>query len=69
VTDRLPELLDRAGVERETGLKRHSAEALMRRVPKVVIEGLKKNLVRRSDVFAYLEEHTFTNDEVPGPRR
>jgi hypothetical protein len=37
----------------------------MRRVPVVVIEGLRKNYVRRSDVAAYLEARTFSKEQVP----
>lgn len=38
----------------------------MRRLPVVQIEGLRKTYVRRVDVAAYLEAHTFTKTEVPG---
>jgi hypothetical protein len=34
----LPELVDNAGIQRELGVKRAAAEAIMRRVPKVTIE-------------------------------
>jgi hypothetical protein len=37
----------------------------MRRLPIVQIEGLRKTFVRREDVAAYLEQHTFSKDEVP----
>jgi hypothetical protein len=50
---------------RETGLSRAGAEALMRRVPTVEIEGLRKVYVRRGDVAAYLEARTFMKDKVP----
>jgi hypothetical protein len=49
----------------ETGLTRAAAEALMRRVPTVQIEDLRKVYVRRSDVAAYVEERTFAKDQVP----
>jgi hypothetical protein len=65
LTEPLPELLDCKRVMRETGLSRAGAEALMRRVPTVSIEGLRKVYVRRSDVAAYLERRTFGKDEVP----
>jgi hypothetical protein len=43
---------------------RAAAEAIMRRLPVVQIEGLRKVYVRRSDVAAYLEARTFAKDEV-----
>jgi hypothetical protein len=49
----------------ETGLTRAGAEALMRAVPVVTIEGLRKTYVRRSDVAAYLEQRTFSKAQVP----
>jgi hypothetical protein len=65
VSDRLPQLLDCKALQRELGVSRASAEALMRRVPTVHIEGLRKTFVRRDDVVRYLEQHTFSKDEVP----
>lgn len=65
MSDHLPELLDCKALMAETGLTRAGAEALMRRVPVVQIQGLRKVYVRRSDVAAYLESRTFTNGEVP----
>jgi hypothetical protein len=61
----LPELLDCKRLMRETGLSRAGAEALMRAVAVVTIEGLRKVFVRRADVAAYLEARTFTKDRVP----
>jgi hypothetical protein len=65
VSERLPQLLDAKALQAEMGITRAAAEALMRRVPTVSIEGLRKVYVRRSDVAAYLERRTFTKDEVP----
>jgi len=65
VTDRLPELLDAKHLAAELGVTRAAAEALMRRLPVVQIEGLRKTYCRRSDVAAYLEARTFTNHQVP----
>jgi len=65
VTDRLPELLDAKALQAELGVTRAAAEAIMRRLPIVAIEGLRKTYVRRGDVAAYLEARTFTNDQVP----
>lgn len=65
MTERLPELLDAKALQAELGVTRAAAEAIMRRVPIVQIEGLRKTFVRRSDVAAYLESRTFTKDQVP----
>jgi hypothetical protein len=65
VAEPLPALLDCRGIMRETGLSRASAEALMRRLPVVQIEGLRKVFVKRSDVAIYLERRTFAKHEVP----
>jgi hypothetical protein len=65
VSEPLPELLDAKGLQTELGVTRAAAEALMRKLPVVTIEGLRKVYVRRSDVARYLEEHTFTKTEVP----
>jgi hypothetical protein len=64
MSDRLPELLDCKSLMRETRLTRAGAEALMRRVPIVSIEGLRKTYVRRADVAAYLEARTFEKNQV-----
>lgn len=60
----LPDLLDAKRLQAELGVTRAAAEAIMRRLPVVSIEGLRKSYVRRSDVAAYLEERTFTKSEV-----
>jgi hypothetical protein len=65
VTDRLPELLDAKALQVELGITRAAAEAIMRRLPVVQIEGLRKTFVRRSDVAHYLEVRTFMKSEVP----
>jgi hypothetical protein len=64
----LPELLDSRRLQRELGVTRAAAEAIMRRLPVVQIEGLRKTYVRRSDVGAYLEARTFAKSEVPASR-
>ena len=48
-------LLDCARLAREYGLSRAAAEAVMRRLPKVRPDGLRKVYVRRRDVDAYLD--------------
>jgi hypothetical protein len=60
----LPELLDSKGLQVELGIKRGAAEAIMRRVPNVHIEGLRRVYVRREDVRRYLDERTLGNDRV-----
>jgi hypothetical protein len=64
--ERLPELLDAKRLQAELGVTRAAAEAVMRRLPTVQIEGLRKVYVRRPDVAQYLEERTFSKDQVPG---
>ena len=61
----LPELLDAKRLAAELGVTRAAAEAIMRRLPVVQIEDLRKVYVRRSDVAAYLEARTFAKDAVP----
>jgi hypothetical protein len=46
-------------------VSRAAAEAIMRRLPVVSIQGLRKTYVRRSDVAAYLEARTFAKEQVP----
>jgi hypothetical protein len=65
LTQRLPQLLDAKALQAELGVTRAAAEALMRRLPVVTIEDLRKVYVRRSDVAAYLERRTFVKDEIP----
>jgi hypothetical protein len=65
VTDRLPELLDAKALGIELGVTRAAAEAIMRRLPVVQIEGLRKVYVRRDDARRYLEARTFEKHEVP----
>jgi hypothetical protein len=63
--DRLPELLDCKGLQTELRVTRAAAEAIMRKLPTVEIEGLRKTYCRREDVVRYLEARTFAKDEVP----
>jgi hypothetical protein len=65
MSEPLPELLDAKHLAGELGVTRAAAEALMRKLPAVTIEGLRKVYVRRDDVARYLEERTFAKDEVP----
>jgi hypothetical protein len=54
----LPKLIDGAGLQRELGVKRAAAEAIMRQLPKVQIPGVKKVYVRRVDVDNLLQRNT-----------
>jgi predicted DNA-binding transcriptional regulator AlpA len=65
VTDRLPELLDAKRILAETGMSRAAVEKMMRKLPIVQLPELRKVYVRRSDVDAYIEAHTFAKDEMP----
>jgi hypothetical protein len=65
VSERLPELLDAKALRAELGITRAAVEAIMRQVPVVSIEGLRKTYVRREDVRRYLDAHTFAKDQIP----
>ena len=61
----LPALLDCRGIMLELGVKRATAEAIMRAVPTLEIPGLRKSFARRVDVLALLDACTYAKDEVP----
>ena len=65
MTERLPELLDCRALRAELGVSRAAAEAIIRQLPTVQIEGLRKVYVRREDVRRFLTERTFQKDQVP----
>jgi hypothetical protein len=65
MSDPLPELLDTKQLQAELGVTRAAAEAIMRRLPVVQFEGLRKVYCRRSDVAGYIEARTITKHEVP----
>lgn len=65
MSDRLPELLDCKALRLELGVTRAAAEAIMRRLPTVEVEGLRKVCVTRASVRAYIESRTFSKQEVP----
>ena len=64
MSEPLPELLDAKQLTTELGVTRAAAEAIMRQLPVVQIEGLRKTYVRRGDVLRLLEERTFTKNQV-----
>lgn len=51
-------LMDCAGIARELGVSRSTAEKIMRRIPKIEVEDVRKVYVRRAAVEAYLNERT-----------
>jgi hypothetical protein len=61
----LPALLDAKQLRDELGVTRAAAEAIMRQLPIVQIEGLRKTYVRRDEVARYLDSRTFAKSEVP----
>jgi hypothetical protein len=61
---RLPELLDAKRLMLELGVTRAAAEAIMRKLPTVQFEDLRKTYVRRSDVRDLIERRTFEKDQV-----
>ena len=64
MSEPLPELLDVKALRAELGVTRAAAEAIMRQLPVVQIDGLRKTYCRRSDVARLLEERTFEKDSV-----
>ncbi len=65
VSDRLPELLDCKALMVELGVRRATAESVMRQLPIVSFPGLRKVYVKRSDVARLVEERTFEKGQVP----
>jgi hypothetical protein len=65
MSQRLPELLDCKMLVAELCVTRAAAEAIMRQLPIVQVEGLRKVYVRRDHVAGYLDARTFAKDEVP----
>ena len=64
MTEPLPELLDCKRLQRELGITRAAAEKIMRALPLVQFEDLRKTFVTRASVLAYIKERTLTNDDV-----
>jgi hypothetical protein len=65
MSDPLPKLLDAKHLASELGITRAAAEKIMQSLPIVQVPGLRKVYVRRLDVAALLEKHTFAKDQVP----
>jgi hypothetical protein len=64
MTAPLPKLLDAAALADELGIPRSAAWAIMRAIPTVRPEGLRKVYVKREDVEAYLARCTVTEGKV-----
>jgi hypothetical protein len=65
VSEGLPELLDAKKLQAELGVSRAVAETLMRRLPLVVFEDVRKVYVRRADVAALIEVSTVAKGNGP----
>ena len=52
----LPALIDCRGIMDELGVKRAAAEAIMRQLPKIRLDGVRKVYVQKADVERYLNE-------------
>jgi hypothetical protein len=65
VSEGLPELLDAKKLQAELGVTRAVAEKLMRRLPLVVFEDVRKVYVRRADVAALIDLSTVAKDSRP----
>ena len=66
MTQPLPELLDAKRLQAELGVSRAVAEKLMRRLPLVVFENLRKVYVHRDDLVRLVEQRTFQKDRETG---
>ena len=65
MSEGLPELLDAKKLQAELGVTRAVAEKLMRRLPLVVFEDVRKVYVRRADVAALIEVSTVAKGNGP----
>ena len=68
MSERLPELLDAKALQAELGITRAASESIMRQLPVVQFEGLRKVYVRREDVAALIRARTFAKNDVAGLR-
>jgi hypothetical protein len=62
MTEPLPELLDAKKLQAELGVTRAVAEKLMRRLPLILFEDVRKVYVRRHDVAKLIEASTVEKD-------
>jgi hypothetical protein len=61
----LPQLLDCKGLMAELGVTRAAAESIMRQLPVVQFDELRKVYVKRDDVAALIDVRTYAKDAVP----
>jgi hypothetical protein len=61
----LPGLLDAKQLQAELGISRAAAEKIMRRLPVVQVEGLRKTYVRRADVADLIASSTTNKKQTP----
>jgi hypothetical protein len=61
----LPALVSRGDLA-ALGLGRRAVDAVCRSVPEVVIPGVRRVYLRRADVLAFIDEHTYPPDRVRG---
>lgn len=59
---KLPELIDRRQLQRETGLPRSAIDAIFRKLPVVTLPDHRKVYVRREHVVELIESGTHPND-------
>ena len=64
MSEALPALLDAKRLQAELGVTRAVAEKLMRQLPLVVFEDVRKVYVKREDVARLIEKRTFAKNEV-----
>lgn len=64
MSEPLPELLDAKALQTELGVTRAVAERLMRKLPVVQFDGIRKTYVQRTDVVRLIEESTFEKHQV-----
>jgi hypothetical protein len=64
MSEPLPSLIDAKALQVELGITRAAAEAIMRQLPSVQFEDLRKVYVRREDVARLVEARTFQKDQV-----
>jgi hypothetical protein len=65
MTAPLPNLLDAKALRLELGITRAAAETIIRQLPVVQFDGLRKVYVRRDDVERLIAERTFSGWEMP----
>jgi len=65
VSGALPQLLDAKALRLELGVTRAAAEAIMRQLPVVQFQDLRKTYVRRDDVERLIAARSFANGQVP----